>query len=149
MLRLYRDTAVLAFRRAVKAWPVAFSLPGYAAILLATGIFVQPLGMIGGVILGLMAAACLSSYLHLLSQAVIGSKLHWIDVKRGFASRFWDVVSVMFALWIISFGSSLLVRDAGPGGSAIAAMIAIAMAFFLNVTPELLSAGRVRSFALL
>jgi hypothetical protein len=149
MLATYRDTAVLAFRRAAKAWPVAFSLILYVAILAAAAMLVMPLGLIGGLLIGFVAAACVSSYLHLLAQAVNGSRLAWSDLKRGFGARFWDVVSVMFALWILSFVGGFLVQGAGPNGPAMAGVIGLAMAFFFNPVPELIYLGRSRSFALL
>jgi hypothetical protein len=149
MLALYRDTAVLAFRRAVKAWPVAFSLIVYAIIFAVAARLLVPLGIVGGLLLGLVAAACASGYLYLLQQAVRGLPLRFDDLKRGFSALFWDVISVMFALWIIGLLVSLIVGGAGERGDAIAAMVALAMAFFLNPVPELIYLGRSRSFELL
>jgi hypothetical protein len=149
MLSLYRQVAVDAGRRAIAAWPVALSLVVYAILLVAAGIAAAPLGIVGGLLLGLVAAACWSSYLELISQAVAGSKIRirWDDFKRTFLARFWDVISVMFAFWIISFLTTPLVR--GPNGPAASAMIGFAMAFFFNPVPELLYQGNSRSFALL
>jgi hypothetical protein len=149
MLALYRDTAVLAFRRALKAWPVAFSLILYVAILAIAARLLFPPGILGGLLWGLVAAACASSYLHLLLQAVRGLPLRLDDLRRGFGAMFGDVISVMFALWIIRLIVSVLVRGAGDQGDAIAAMVGLAMAFFLNPVPELIYLGRSRSFALL
>ena len=149
MLALYRDTAVLAFKRALKAWPVAFSLILYVAILAMAAKLLSGLGIIGGFMVGLVAAACASSYLHLLLQAVRGLPLRLEDVRRGFSAMFGQVISVMFALWIIGLLVMLLVRGAGPQGDAISAMIGLAMAFFLNPVPELIYLGRSRSFDLL
>lgn len=149
MFSLYKVTAALALRRAVVAWPVAFSLIAYALVFLLAAQLVSGLGMLGGFVLGLVGAACMSGYLYLLSQAVQGLKLHFNDFKRGFGALFWDVVSVMFALWIIGFLVSALVRGAGPNGPAIAAMVALAMAFFLNPAPEMIYLGASRSFDLL
>jgi hypothetical protein len=149
MLALYRDTALLALRRALKAWPVAFSLILYVAILAVAARLLSPLGIIGGLLVSLVAAACASSYLHLLLQAVRGLPLRLEDVRRGFSSLFGDVISVMFALWIIGLLIMLLVRGAGHQGDAIAAMVGLAMAFFLNPVPEHIYLGRSRSFQLL
>lgn len=149
MLELYRRTAALALRRAVKAWPVAFSLALYAVVMSLAMVLLAPLGIVGGILVGLVFAACLSGYLHLLSQAVMGSRLTLDDLHRGFVARFWDVVSVLFAFWIISFVASMVVRGAGPSGAAISAIIGLSMAFFFNVVPELLYLGQSRSFALL
>ena len=149
MLLLFRDVTILAARRAVRAWPVALSFFVYAAILMAAAIVLAPLGMIGGVVLGLVVAACWSSYLELASQAVAGTKIRptWAEFRRTFGVRLWDVVSVMFAFWIIS----LLMGPAlkGPQGERVAAVFGLAVAFFLNAVPELLYQGNSRSFALL
>ncbi len=149
MLRLYGHTGVLALRRAVKAWPVAFSLVLYAAIGLVASFLVQPLGMIGGFLIGFLMAACLASYLHLLSQAVAGGKLTRADLTQGFKLRFWDVVSVLFAFWILSFVLTSFEQAPGANGPAMGAVAGLAMAFFFNAAPELLYLGHSRSFGLL
>jgi hypothetical protein len=149
MLHLYRKVAVTAARNAVRAWPVALSLIAYGVILFAASLVTRSLGIIGGLVLGLVAAACWSSYLELISQAVAGSsiRLRWDDFKRTFGARFWDVISVMFAFFIISFLARPL--GSGPNGAATTAVLGIAMAFFFNAVPELLYQGDTRSFALL
>src|SRR3954470_18135224 len=149
MLSLYRQVTVEAGRRAVAAWPAALAFPVYAIILFAAAVAFGPLGIIGGLLIGVVIAACWSSYLELLSQAVAGAKIHlrWDDFKRTFLARFWDVISVMFAFWIISFVTRPFVR--GPNGPAAAAIIGFAIAFFFNAVPELLYQGSSRSFTLL
>jgi hypothetical protein len=149
MLSLYRQVAALAARRAVAGWPAALSLVGYALILVPTGMVAARLGILGGFLLGFVLAACWSSYLELISQVVAAGKLHlsWGELKRTFAARLWDVISVMFAFWIISFLSGPL--TSGPNGVAVSAILGLGMAFFFNVVPELLYQGQSRSFALL
>lgn len=149
MLFLFRDVTLLAARRAVRAWPVALSFFLYSGILVGSAAVLSPLGIIGGLVLGLVVAACWSSYLELASQAVAGTKirLSWAEFRRTFGARFWDVVSVMFAFWIIS----LLLGPAlkGPDGERVAAVFGLAVAFFFNAVPELLYQGHSRSFGLL
>jgi hypothetical protein len=150
MLSLYRQVAVDAARRAVAAWPVALSLVVYAVVLVAAMFAFAPLGdLVGGLLIGLVLAACWSSYLELISQAVAGSKIRirWDDFKRTFGARFWDVISVMFAFWIISWVTKPLMQ--GPNGPAAAGVIGFAIAFFFNPVPELLYQGSSRSFNLL
>jgi hypothetical protein len=149
MFPLLGRVAATAGSRAARAWPAALSLVIYAAILYAAAWFLIPLGLIGGLLLSLVAAACWSSYLTLISQAVVGSKirLSWTDFKATFGVHFWDVVSVMFAFWVIGFLAASLLG--GPNGPGLAAILAVATAFFFNVVPELLYQGRSRSFALL
>jgi hypothetical protein len=149
MFSLYRQVAVEAARRAAAAWPVALALVVYAVVLLAAALVVSPLGIVGGFLLGLVGAACWSSYLELISQAVAGAQIRvrWDDFKRTFFARFWDVISVMFAFWVIAFLTTPLTK--GPSGPAAAGVIAFAIAFFFNAVPELLYQGHSRSFALL
>ncbi len=149
MLSLYRQVTVEAARRAIAAWPVALSFVVYLVILVAAVIAFAPLGPIGGFLVGFVVAACWSSYLELLSQAVAGAKIRirWDEFKRTFLARFWDVISVMFAFWIISLLTGPFVR--GPNGPAASAVIGFAIAFFFNAVPELLYQGSSRSFALL
>ena len=149
MLALYKDVAVLAAQRAARAWPVAFSLLFFGAVMIVAGILVRPLGMVGGFVLGLVAAACASGYLYFLSQAVKGLKPRLAELGSSFGALFWDVVSVMFALFIIGFLVTAVVRSAGSNGDAIDAMVGLAMAFFLNPLPEMIYLERARSFELL
>jgi hypothetical protein len=149
MFNLLGRVAVTAGRRAGKAWPVALSLVIYAIILFAGATLLMPFGLVGGFVLGFVAAACWSSYLTLISQAVTGStiRIRWSDFRGTFGAHLWDVVSVMFAFWIISLLTGPL--RTGPNGPAVSAILAIAAAFFFNAVPELLYQGRSRSFSLL
>lgn len=149
MFRLYLDVAALAGRRAAKAWFVALSPVIYGALLLFVSRVAAPLGIVGGFLFSAALAVCFASYLHLLALAVDGSKVRWDDLTRGVRTRVWDVVSVMFAVWLISFGMSMVARSAGPQADAVMAIFALATAFFLNPVPELLYQGRARSFELL
>src|SRR5437868_13699334 len=118
MLSLYRRVTVTAARRAAAAWPVALSLVAYAIIIYLAAQRTAPLGMVGGFLVGFAVAACWSSYLELISQAVAGAKIRvrWDDFKRTFGVRLWDVVSVMFAFWIIALVTGPLQK--GPNGEA-------------------------------
>lgn len=149
MLSLYFTVAKLAARRAVTSWPVALSLLVYAAVLYVAALLLTPLGIVGGFALGFVVAACWSSYLELISQAVGGARFRitWDEFKRSFLARFWDVISVMFAFWLISLLTMPLMR--GEHAQQMSAILGFAIAFFFNAVPELLYQGSSRSFALL
>jgi hypothetical protein len=149
MLSLYRRVTVLAAQRSVRAWPVALSLIVYGFIVVLAGMVLAPLGILGGFLLAIVIAACWSSYLEFISQAVAGSKIrfNWQEFRKSFGVRLWDVMSVMFAFWIIGLVTGPL--EKGPNGTAVAAILGFAMAFFFNAVPELLYLGHSRSFALL
>lgn len=149
MFWLYREVLSEAIRRAIKSWPAALSLVVYSIVLVVAFLWTSRLGIIGGLVLSLVLAVCWSSYLELISQAVTAPtfRVTWEDFKGTFLVRFGDVISVMFAFWVISFVTTPL--SSGPQGAAFSAMIGFAMAFFFNAVPELLYQGSSRSFALL
>jgi hypothetical protein len=149
MLSLYWNVTRLAARRAITSWPVALSLLVYAIVLFPIAVIVAPLGMIGGLLLSLAIAACWSSYLELISQAVAGSRFRfdWNEFKRSFMARFGDVISVMFAFWLLSLLTVPLMI--GAHAQQMRAILGFAIAFFFNAVPELLYQGSSRSFALL
>ena len=150
VLRLYGQAAATASRRAVRAWPVAFSLVLYAVIVLLAMRMLAPLGRLGGMILGLIIAACFSSYLHLISFAVAGSKITLADLRHSFRARFWDVISVLFAFWIITLAVQMVIAPAaGSKADIVMVLLGLAMAVLFNPVPELLYQGSTRSFYLL
>jgi len=150
ILKLYGASAATAARYAVRAWPIAFSLVVYALVVTVAAGLLEPLGMVGGLILGMVMAACFSSYIQLISQAVMGSRVKLSDFAGSFRPRFWDVVSVLFAFWVIDFVvQQVLVRAAGDRAPVVAALVGLAMSVFFNPVPELLYQGQSRSFYLL
>jgi hypothetical protein len=148
MFTLYKDVAILAAKRAAKSWLAAVSIPIYAFVVVLAAYLAAPLGMFGGLLVGLVAAACFGAYLSLLGSALDGTKLRLDDLKNGLRGV-WDVVSVFFALWIVSLGVGLLKSMAGPKAEAVGGVAALAAAIFFNVVPELIYQSRNRSFALL
>ena len=150
VLKLYGDTALLAVRRGARAWAVMFSLVLYAGIFLVTAELVAPLGRAGGFVLGLVLAACFSSYIDLISHAVSGARLTFADVRNSFRARFWDVVSVLFAFWVIHLVLTYLIDPSlGQNAPIFDALAGLALAVFFNPVPELLYQGSSRSFQLL
>jgi hypothetical protein len=150
ILKLYGASAATAARFAVRAWPVAFSLVAYAIIVTVASRITAPLGMAGGMLLGLVFAACFSSYIDLIAQAVKGARVRLPDFRRSFLARFWDVISVLFAFWVIDFVvRQVITPAAGDRAPVVAALVGLAMSVFFNPVPELLYLGQSRSFYLL
>ncbi|HVX95236.1 MAG TPA: hypothetical protein VHK47_10035 [Polyangia bacterium] len=148
MLGLYKDVAITAARRAARSWLAAVSIPIYALAVLGTFRLTAPLGMIGGFIVGLVAAACFGAYLSLLAAALDGTKLRFSDLRNGLGA-IWDVISVFFALWVVDLVVGVLKGAAGPKADAVAGVASLAIAIFFNVVPELIYQSHNRSFAAL
>ena len=124
-------------------------LPLYPLLLYVGGMLTASTGMLGGILMSFVLAACWSSYLEIISEAVtsVRFRLSWDELKRTFGARFWDVVSVMFAFWLISLLTQPLLQSSR--GPAFAAIIGLTIGFFFNAVPELLYQGNSRSFSLL
>ncbi len=107
--------------------------------------------MIGGLILWIVLAFLASSYLNLISLAVAGRKIGFGDVRQSFLAHFGDIVSVMFATWVIQLGARVVGRSFGDRGTIIFVLVDLTMVVFFNPVPEMiyLGGGRTRSFGLL
>ena len=140
--KLYGWVAWQALRLAVKAWPVALVVVAYALLMGFAATLLAPLGTIGGFLLGLLEALCISSYLYLLSQAVAGSRISLADLRRNFASLFIEVIGVLFLLWIAGIAVGFLARLASERSAFVMAAYGLAVAVFLNPVPEIIYQGR-------
>jgi hypothetical protein len=149
ILRLYGRLAGKALRLALRAWPVALLVFVYTIAAQVVSGLLAPYGMVGGFAAGFVIAALVSSYLHLLSVTVGGRPPGLADLKQSFGARLWDVLSVLFALWVIDIAVTLVTRGMGPQGAIVQVMVGLTMAVFLNPVPELIYLGSSRSFALL
>lgn len=148
MLRTYGGLAVLALRRAALSWLAMLAIVAFGFLIVLSAVLVAPLGPLGGFIVALISDACIASYLSVLAVAVAGNKLKLADLKITM-NAFFDVISVMFALWIINLGVKFLGSAAGSNGPAVVGVIGLAITIFFNVIPELIYNSRNRSFALL
>ncbi len=144
IVSLYGWVAREALVRAAKAWPVALATVVYALLFELIGSLVAPLGLAAGFILGFIEAGCIASYLYLLSRAVQGSRLKLEDLKNSFRPFFWDVIGVLFMLWIAGWVVQFAEQVAGDHGTFVAAAYGLAVAVFLNPVPEIIYLGRGR-----
>jgi hypothetical protein len=144
MLRLFTDTAILALRRTARSWLAALSIPIYGFVFVLAARLLLPIPMLGSLLLGFVGAALCAGYLSLLASAVTGSAIRWSDLKNGLRA-IWDVVSVLFIIWIIGLVLRPIVTGAGSHGPAIAGIVQLAIAIFFNAVPETLYLGGERS----
>jgi hypothetical protein len=153
MLKLYARLAGKAIRLALRGWPAAVVLPLYAALLQIGGGLLASLGggMVGGFLLAFLIAFLASSYLTLVGLAVAGRKIGFGDFRDSFLAHFGDVISVMFATWVIQLVVSVVARSFGDRGTIIFVLVDLTMVVFFNPIPEMiyLGGGRTRSFGLL
>jgi hypothetical protein len=144
MLRLLTDTTILALRRTVQSWLAALSIPIYGFVFILAARLLLPIPMLGSLLMGFVGAALCAGYLSLLASAVAGTAIRWSDLKNGLRA-IWDVVSVLFIMWIIGLVLRPIVAGAGSRGPAIEGIVQLAIAIFFNAVPETLYLGGERS----
>lgn len=147
-LALYLESLRKAARVSTRNWVVIFTSWVYLAITLVAGYVVAPLGIIGGFIMAFVAAAVVSSYIYLVEMVVRTHKVTLDDFKRSFGAHFWDVVNVMFLLWLIQLATVVVAKASGQP-LAVSVIVGVAIFVLFNAVPELIYQGRVGSIALL
>ena len=131
-----------------KNWVVSFAPLAYGIVLSGAGMVVWRLGIIGGLLMGLIAQACVSSGLHLIGNMVNTGKADLDDFLRGFTVYLWELLGVSFILWIPMRLAAMALADV-PNGGLIYLMIQIALYVFLNPVPELIYQSRSSGLDLL
>lgn len=148
-LQLYGETFAKSWRACVRNWPVMLATPALMLLLLAAGWVVAPLGILGGLLMSLVNAACSSCYLVLINEVTrSGGRATLDDFKRGFGVYFSDILSVLFVLWIASMLLSM-VAGVSHEGQLVSMAVSLLAGIALNVVPELIYQGRSRSTELL
>ena len=137
-LRLYADAfadSARAFARS--AWGLGWLIVSFVGLMLV-GVLVSPLGMLGGFVMGLAQAFAAGVYLGCLQDALsVHRPMGWDLVRGNFGRYMWDIVNVLFPLWIVD----LVVGYARL--PLLGTIVAIGIFLFLNPVPEMI--GRVRS----
>ena len=109
LLALARLTGVMywhalrdSFRALLKNWwAVLLPLP-YGVAFFVVHFVVQPLGMVGGLILGLLGALLLTHFLTFIRAGVSDERLTLRGSIDETKELFSPVISVLFVLWIVS-----------------------------------------------
>ncbi|MBL8956400.1 MAG: hypothetical protein JNK82_36840 [Myxococcaceae bacterium] len=130
--RLYAKCLGAAFQGVAKnPWTLALPMALIAGFTFIAPLF-APLGMVGGLLLGLIYDALVSCYLYFTAGTVALQKMTLGELKKSFLVYFWSVMGLFFVFWVVNLfiGPAL-----GPRG-----MLALnAVAFIaLNPAPEVI-----------
>lgn len=139
MTKYYLNTAVRAFKMTIRNWQAALVLIIYTIITSVAVIIASRLGMLGGILLAVVSAACIGSYLYLI-ETILNSRIANInDFKNSFTPYLRRVMNVTFYIWIASLVYSLLILRALvaiPYGTVVNLLINLAVLVLLNPLPE-------------
>ena len=70
-----------------------------------------------------------------------GRKIGFGDFRDSFLAHFWDVISVMFATWVIQLAVGIGGPRLGDRGTIIFVLVDLTMVVFFNPIPELIYLG--------
>jgi len=135
-LALYAD-AVRDAGRALARNPWIIGLPPlYSVVLtLAQGV-AMPLGMLGGFLIFLVTAACVSSFLSVLAEAVAHERIRLAELGQTFGRYLSSIAGVLFLFWIIGLLLALITQQ-NPSLGWLAIAINLVLFFLVNPLPEL------------
>lgn len=147
-LEIYADSLRQGTRALVRhAWIVGL-VPAYTLLLqLVTGLAAN-LGFAGGFLVFLAIAACGSSFLAVLDEAVSHGRVRFEEIGQSFGRYFSRLITVYFLFWILRL---LLQMVVSGNPDLLWLLIAINTSVFLvfNPLPELIYQGHSDGMALL
>ena len=135
---LYRQALRKTWLSLLRGWMTIVAVIAFLFLLLLAQQIATPLGMAGGFLLGAVNALLVGMTLSLIEQGVSYARTITIrDVFDSFGHYFWDVIGVLFVLWI-----PLMALDLGtqqnPNGPLISYAVMLLIFILLNPAPEII-----------
>jgi len=147
-LAMYRRAFVRAGTLTLRNWPVAGTTFAYSLALAAAVVVGSSLGLVGGFLVSLVWAACISSFLSMVEMMLRTGSVSWRDFRGSFGVYLWDVVGVTFILWVVFAIATPALRTI-PQGPGIILGMNLVIAVLFNAVPELIYLGHNSSLELL
>ena len=136
-LWVYRLALKRSFFLIRRNWAVLFAPLAYSVILSVASAAFSRLAFIGGILLLLVADACISSGLYLIENLLKMGKVDANDFIKGWTVYLLEIIQVSFILWIpMTLAANVLY--AVPNGFLILLFLRILIYTIFNVVPELL-----------
>ena len=137
-VHLYRHVLSATGRSLAKSWVAMVALIVFAVLFLGAARIVGPLGIVGGLLLGIVNALLVGATLRLIEQSLSGARaLRLTDVTESFGHYFWDVIGVGFVLWLPTMLLEMGMQ-ANPYGQFISSAFLLLVFILLNPAPEVI-----------
>jgi hypothetical protein len=143
-LQLYLRSLQEAWQKVLQGWWLLLLPVLYSPVLSLATLFAAPLGLIGGFLIGLTMAACVSSYLYFIGEVVGGRRIVWQDLGESFRVHLGSVISVLFILMLLQWVLALALPPV-PSAQAVRAVINLGLLVILNPAPEIIYQTRAHS----
>ncbi len=145
-LRLYQQAATETWEKGRRSWWVALLPFLYGPLFFLISGFAARLGMIGGFIIGLALAMCVSSYLYFIAGVVNGSRMHPSELIESWRPYFGSVINILFLLFIVQYVLALLTPPGDETAMILTSLIELILLIILNPIPEIIYQGRSEGF---
>lgn len=143
-LRIYGESAVVAGRAFGRSAIAFLLLLAFFPVLWGASLVLSPFGIVGGILVSLLSAACAGTYLATLLDALTVRRSVSLEmVKRNLSQYTGDVLSVLFPLWILSMLLGFLQVPLLP------LAITVVVSVLFNPAPEMIGRSRSRGLDLL
>jgi len=140
MIKYYINTGIRSFKLVKKNLPVMFALIVYSIIISFSSLLLGGTYFIGGLIIAVITAACIGSYLYLIENVINSRIVDMNDFKNSFRVYIVRVMNTVFYIWVASLLLSFLSRAfyAIPYRGYLGFIIYIAALVALNPLPEMI-----------
>jgi hypothetical protein len=143
--QVYRQALQATGRSLARGWLTIVALVGFGVLFLGAARIAGPLGMVGGLVLGIVNALLVGATLRLIEQALSATRpMQPSDVVESFGHYFWDVIGVGFVLWLPMMALDMGVQ-ANPYGQFLSSAVLLLLFVLLNPAPEVIYQGRLDS----
>jgi hypothetical protein len=137
-LQLYRQALRATGKSLARGWMAVAALIGFALLFVGATRIAAPMGIVGGLLLGVVNALLVGATLRLIEQSLSGARtIQFTDVTESFGHYFWDVIGVGFVLWL-----PLMALDMGtqanPYGRFLSSAVLLLLFILLNAAPEVI-----------
>jgi len=147
-LGLYADALKRSTSALVRHIWIVGLVPTYTLALGLITSLASRLGFAGGFLVFLAVAACASSFLAIIGEAVAHQQVRWTDLGQTFGRYFNRVITVFFLFWIVRLLLGMIVAQ---NPTLLWLRVAVNAGIFLvfNPIPELIYQGTSDGMALL
>ncbi|OQW35832.1 MAG: hypothetical protein A4E19_16430 [Nitrospira sp. SG-bin1] len=137
--QLYRHVLNKTVRSLTCSWVTMIALIVFAVLFVAISRIAAPLGIVGGLILGIANALLVGATLRLIEQSLSASRtLGLKDVTDSFGHYFWDVIGVGFVLWLPTMLLDMGLQANPSYGQFLLSAFLLLVFILLNPAPEVI-----------
>jgi hypothetical protein len=115
---------------------LVYVLISQTVFMLVRNMFVGALSIVSGILIALIEAALISSFLFVLNNIVLYNRFRWKDVIEGLNYYLLKVYGILFIFFIVNFILSSTLNLIGSIGYLLSLIFQLFIIFALNPLPE-------------